>query len=89
MEILHQEYTGAASFNMALFKGESSFTEDQTDDAVNEIQTIVADYDVFDEEQVGSLGANLSLHRLLTAKTKFSIEHLLKPQCVLFRFHFF
>lgn len=57
LEILHQEYTGAASFNMALFKGESSFTEDQTDDAVNEIQTIVADYDVFDEEQVGSLGA--------------------------------
>lgn len=46
---------------MALFKEESSFTEDQTDDAVNEVQNIVADYDVFDEEQVRSLGANLSL----------------------------
>ncbi|XP_050924319.1 LOW QUALITY PROTEIN: PKHD1 like 1, tandem duplicate 1 [Lates calcarifer] len=52
VEILHQEYGGAAHFNLALFQGESSFTEDQTDDAVNEVQNIVAEYDVFDEEQV-------------------------------------
>ncbi|XP_042362122.1 fibrocystin-L-like [Plectropomus leopardus] len=51
-EILHQEYGGAASVNMALFQGESSFTEAQTDDAVNEIQAIIAEYDVFDETQV-------------------------------------
>nr|XP_046273956.1 PKHD1 like 1, tandem duplicate 1 [Scatophagus argus] len=52
LELLHQEYGGAATFNIALFKEESSFTEEQTDDAVNEVQHIVADYDVFDEEQV-------------------------------------
>lgn len=54
MEILHQEYGGRASFNIAMFKEESSFTEDQTDDAVNEVQNIIAEYDAFDEEQVGS-----------------------------------
>lgn len=52
MEILQQEYGGAATINFGLFQGESSYTEDQTDDAVNEVQNIVADYDVFDEEQV-------------------------------------
>ncbi|XP_044027924.1 LOW QUALITY PROTEIN: PKHD1 like 1, tandem duplicate 1 [Siniperca chuatsi] len=52
LEILHQEYNGVASVNLALFQEESSFTEDQTDDAVNEVQYIVAEYDVFDEEQV-------------------------------------
>ncbi len=54
MEILHQDYGGAASLNIALFKEESSFTKDQTNDAVNEIQNIVAEYDVFDEEQACS-----------------------------------
>lgn len=52
MELLHQEYGGANFASIGLFKGESSFTEDQTDDAVNEVQHIQADYDVFDEEQV-------------------------------------
>uniref|UniRef100_A0A3Q2VVI1 PKHD1 like 1, tandem duplicate 2 n=1 Tax=Haplochromis burtoni TaxID=8153 RepID=A0A3Q2VVI1_HAPBU len=52
MEILQQEYGGAATINLGLFQGESSYTEDQTDDAVNEVQDIGADYDVFDEEQV-------------------------------------
>uniref|UniRef100_A0A3Q3K5H6 Polycystic kidney and hepatic disease 1 (autosomal recessive)-like 1 n=1 Tax=Monopterus albus TaxID=43700 RepID=A0A3Q3K5H6_MONAL len=52
MEILHKEYTGAASVNIALFQAESAFTEDQTKDAVNEVQAIVAEYDVFNEEQV-------------------------------------
>lgn len=52
MEILQQEYGGAATINLGLFQGESSYTEDQTADAVNEVQDIGADYDVFDEEQV-------------------------------------
>uniref|UniRef100_A0AAX7VHS5 Polycystic kidney and hepatic disease 1 (autosomal recessive)-like 1 n=1 Tax=Astatotilapia calliptera TaxID=8154 RepID=A0AAX7VHS5_ASTCA len=41
-----------STINLGLFQGESSYTEDQTDDAVNEVQDIGADYDVFDEEQV-------------------------------------
>ncbi|KAG7219454.1 hypothetical protein INR49_009288 [Caranx melampygus] len=51
MEILHHERGGQAFVNLALFQDKSSFTEDQTDDAVNEVQNIVAEYDVFDEEQ--------------------------------------
>lgn len=54
MEILHQEYAGVASVNVALFQEQSTFTESQTDDAVNEVQNIVAEYDVYDEEQVCS-----------------------------------
>lgn len=54
MEILHQNYGGAASINIALFKEESPFTADQTNDAVNEVQNIVAQYEVFNEEQVCS-----------------------------------
>uniref|UniRef100_G3NDK3 PKHD1 like 1 n=1 Tax=Gasterosteus aculeatus aculeatus TaxID=481459 RepID=G3NDK3_GASAC len=52
MEILHQEYAGVASVNVALFQEQSTFTGSQTDDAVNEVQNIVAEYDVYDEEQV-------------------------------------
>uniref|UniRef100_UPI003AACF14E PKHD1 like 1, tandem duplicate 1 n=1 Tax=Centroberyx gerrardi TaxID=166262 RepID=UPI003AACF14E len=52
MEIVHQEYGGRASANIAFFRGGSRFTEDQTDDAVNEMQAIVAEYDVSDETQV-------------------------------------
>ncbi|XP_044191170.1 PKHD1 like 1, tandem duplicate 1 [Thunnus albacares] len=52
MEILHQEYGGKAGIRMGLFRGDTTFTKDQTDDAVNEMQTIVADYEVYDEEQV-------------------------------------
>uniref|UniRef100_H3CIT5 PKHD1 like 1, tandem duplicate 1 n=1 Tax=Tetraodon nigroviridis TaxID=99883 RepID=H3CIT5_TETNG len=52
LEILHQEFWGAASFNVGLFSEKSSFTETQTDDAVNEVQDIVAQYDVFDDEYV-------------------------------------
>ncbi|XP_071356429.1 PKHD1 like 1, tandem duplicate 1 [Trachinotus anak] len=52
MEILHQDYAGKASVNIGLFQEKSAFTEDQTDDAVNEVQSIIAEYDVFDEEQV-------------------------------------
>ncbi|XP_011607160.2 fibrocystin-L isoform X2 [Takifugu rubripes] len=52
LEILHQEFVGAASVNVALFREKSSFTEAQTDDAVNEVQNIIAEYDVFDDEYV-------------------------------------
>lgn len=52
LEILQQEYGGAASVNLAFFRPESSFTAAQTDDAVNEVQKIVAHYEVFDETQV-------------------------------------
>uniref|UniRef100_A0A3B4ZUN2 PKHD1 like 1 n=1 Tax=Stegastes partitus TaxID=144197 RepID=A0A3B4ZUN2_9TELE len=54
IEVLQQDYGGKARVNIALYREESSFTEEQTDDAVNEVQQIVADYDVFDEEQVVS-----------------------------------
>ncbi|KAG7233116.1 hypothetical protein INR49_007469 [Caranx melampygus] len=57
MEILHHERGGQAFVNLALFQDKSSFTEDQTDDAVNEVQNIVAEYDVFDEEQGQSSGS--------------------------------
>lgn len=52
MEILHQEYTGLASVNLAMFTEDSSFTKAQTSNAVNEVQLLIADYDVYDEEQV-------------------------------------
>lgn len=52
LEVLHQDYGGPGSFKIAFFKGESSYTKTQTDDAVDEEQNIVAEYDLFDEEQV-------------------------------------
>uniref|UniRef100_A0A3P8VF56 PKHD1 like 1, tandem duplicate 2 n=1 Tax=Cynoglossus semilaevis TaxID=244447 RepID=A0A3P8VF56_CYNSE len=52
IELLHQEHAGAADINIGFFKEDSTFTEDQTDDAVNEVQYIIAKYDVYDEEQV-------------------------------------
>ncbi|MEQ2297842.1 hypothetical protein AMECASPLE_038845 [Ameca splendens] len=52
LELLQQEYYGLSHINIALFQEESSFTADQSDDAVNEIQNILAAYEVFDEEQV-------------------------------------
>ncbi|XP_039677098.1 fibrocystin-L-like [Perca fluviatilis] len=57
IEILHQGYAGAASVNLAIFQEESSFTEDQADGAVNEVQDIEVKYDVFDEEQVVTFGS--------------------------------
>ncbi|KAM6899772.1 PKHD1 like 1, tandem duplicate 1 [Xenentodon cancila] len=52
MEVLHQEYTIKAYINIGLFQEESPFTKEQTNDAVNEVQDIVAEYEAFDEEQV-------------------------------------
>lgn len=53
LEILHQQFWGASSINVALFSEKSSFTEAQTNDAVNEVQNIIAQYDVFSDEYVG------------------------------------
>lgn len=52
MEILHEEYGGAANLRLGLFREETTFTSDQTDDAVSEIQNIILEYEAFDEEQV-------------------------------------
>lgn len=52
IEILMQQYYGGSFVNIGLFHDESAFTEDQTDDAVNEVQAIVAEYERFAEEQV-------------------------------------
>ena len=52
MEVLHQDYGGLGGLRLGLFTGQSAFTADQSDDAVNEVQQIVADHDVEDEEQV-------------------------------------
>ncbi|XP_043073568.1 PKHD1 like 1, tandem duplicate 1 [Puntigrus tetrazona] len=54
IEILVQEYAGAASVDVAFFKEISPFTAQQTVDAVNEKQQINAYYDVLPEKQVVS-----------------------------------
>uniref|UniRef100_A0A3Q3X6F5 Uncharacterized protein n=1 Tax=Mola mola TaxID=94237 RepID=A0A3Q3X6F5_MOLML len=61
LEVLHQEYGVVGSINIALFKEKSSFTKDQTDDAVNEVQNIDATYDVFDEEQPIPVSASAAM----------------------------
>ncbi|XP_061122944.1 PKHD1 like 1, tandem duplicate 1 [Syngnathus typhle] len=55
LEILHQEYGGAAGINLAMFRPESPFTEAQTNDAVNEVQHILVESEMFDEKQVLTL----------------------------------
>ncbi|XP_057684607.1 fibrocystin-L-like [Corythoichthys intestinalis] len=55
IEFLHQEYYGDAGINLAMFRTGSPFTEQQTPDAVNEVQHVLVDYEVFDEEQVLTL----------------------------------
>ncbi|KAJ3609756.1 hypothetical protein NHX12_024267 [Muraenolepis orangiensis] len=52
MEVLMLQWKGAAGVRLGMFTGQSTFTADQSDDAVNEVQYIVADYDVEDEKQV-------------------------------------
>ena len=56
MEVLHQDYGGRGALRLGLFTGKSAFTADQSDDAVNEVQLIVAKYDDEDEEQVRRRG---------------------------------
>ncbi|XP_053190049.1 fibrocystin-L-like [Scomber japonicus] len=57
MEILHEEYGGAANLRLGLFREDSSFTKDQTDDAVNEGQNIILEYEAFNEEQMVTFGS--------------------------------
>ncbi|KAJ0054901.1 hypothetical protein NL108_007111 [Boleophthalmus pectinirostris] len=52
IEFLQQEYGGAASLTLAMFTEKSSYTEAQTSNAKNEIQTLIAEYEVHDETQV-------------------------------------
>ncbi|XP_076865903.1 fibrocystin-L-like isoform X2 [Brachyhypopomus gauderio] len=52
IEVLIQEYTVLSSVDVAFFKQKSSFTAQQTVDAVNEIQIIKASYNVLDEKQM-------------------------------------
>lgn len=52
IEFLMQEYSGLSSVTLAMYEEDSSFTETQTSNAINEVQTLVADYEVYDEEQV-------------------------------------
>jgi len=55
IEILVQEYGGAASVDVAFFKEISPFTAQQTIEAVNERQQINAYYNVAPEKQVSEL----------------------------------
>ncbi|XP_058475058.1 PKHD1 like 1, tandem duplicate 1 [Solea solea] len=57
IEMLHQEGGGVGSINIALFSKDGTYTEAQTKDAVNEVQSIEAEYDVFDEEQNVTFGS--------------------------------
>lgn len=58
LDVLHQDYGGPEALRIAVFKGESPFTSTQSDDALNEEQNIIADYDLFDETQVRSSAAH-------------------------------
>ncbi|CAG5956366.1 unnamed protein product [Menidia menidia] len=52
LELLQMEYRGHAHIDLGLFQEQSPFTREQTLDALNEVQHIVADYQASDEEQV-------------------------------------
>ncbi|KAI5091821.1 fibrocystin-L precursor, partial [Silurus meridionalis] len=52
IEVLHQEYGGIASVDVGFYRETSTFTAQQTVDAVNEIQVINASYNVLDEIQM-------------------------------------
>ncbi|MCJ8746157.1 hypothetical protein PDJAM_G00138700 [Pangasius djambal] len=52
IEVLYQEYAGVASIDVGFYKETSTFTAQQTVDAVSEIQVINASYDVLDEIQM-------------------------------------
>uniref|UniRef100_A0A3Q3MZ19 PA14 domain-containing protein n=1 Tax=Labrus bergylta TaxID=56723 RepID=A0A3Q3MZ19_9LABR len=56
IDLVHQEYGHHAYIKMGLYYDNSPFTEDQTNDAVNEVQSIIAEQEVFDEEQVVTFG---------------------------------
>lgn len=77
IEVLHQEHAGAADINIGFFKEDSTFTEDQTDDAVNEVQYIIAKYDVYDEEQVRDLSDLLTCTNLFVKMELFLASDLI------------
>ncbi|KAI5615922.1 fibrocystin-L precursor [Silurus asotus] len=52
IEVLHQEYGGISSVDVGFYRETSTFTAQQTVDAVNEIQVINASYNVLDEIQM-------------------------------------
>uniref|UniRef100_A0A3B4AGA3 Uncharacterized protein n=1 Tax=Periophthalmus magnuspinnatus TaxID=409849 RepID=A0A3B4AGA3_9GOBI len=52
IEFIQQEYRGAALVSLAMFTEKSSYTEAQTSNAKNEIQKLIAEYEVHDETQV-------------------------------------
>ncbi|XP_060949378.1 PKHD1 like 1, tandem duplicate 1 [Limanda limanda] len=52
IEVLHQDYGGLTDLSVGLISEKSSYTQYQTKAALNEIQLIIARYDVFDEEQL-------------------------------------
>uniref|UniRef100_A0A3Q2Z1Q4 PKHD1 like 1, tandem duplicate 1 n=1 Tax=Hippocampus comes TaxID=109280 RepID=A0A3Q2Z1Q4_HIPCM len=61
IEILQQEYRGVAGINLAMFRAESPFTEAQTNDAVNEVQHILVEYEAFDEKQSIAVSATAAV----------------------------
>ncbi|KAJ0003487.1 hypothetical protein NQD34_008585, partial [Periophthalmus magnuspinnatus] len=52
IEFIQQEYRGGALVSLAMFTEKSSYTEAQTSNAKNEIQKLIAEYEVHDETQV-------------------------------------
>ncbi|KPP78019.1 fibrocystin-L-like, partial [Scleropages formosus] len=52
MEVLLQEYKIVASVAVGLFKEKSYFTAQQTPEAINEVQVLMASYDILNERQV-------------------------------------
>lgn len=52
IELLLQEYWGLASINLAMYTEESFFTAAQMSSSINEVQTVITEYDFQDEEQV-------------------------------------
>ncbi|KAK0131722.1 Fibrocystin-L [Merluccius polli] len=52
MEMIMQQWGGPSAMRVGMYTGDSLFTADQSDDAVNEQQNIVIDYNVTAEKQV-------------------------------------
>ncbi|KAK3532561.1 hypothetical protein QTP86_024146, partial [Hemibagrus guttatus] len=52
IEVLYQDWGSVASVDVGLYKEKSTFTAQQTVDAVNEIQVIKSSYDVLKEIQI-------------------------------------
>ncbi|XP_019729703.1 PKHD1 like 1, tandem duplicate 1 [Hippocampus comes] len=91
IEILQQEYRGVAGINLAMFRAESPFTEAQTNDAVNEVQHILVEYEAFDEKQMITLESWPSNANGVKEVQKVSVNSsCIGSQCgnVYFRLHY-